>query len=251
MGTRTMTRQALMTEGAVLAATVEASKAETNVMPLPEIWAADKIKKDQDGIRVSLLKTDDAIHANAVQCIMHAEKHGDTSLMKRLLVDIVDAKTGYRRQGLIAWMREFTPMELHGETIKLTGTINGERKPWQVAKANATRFTELSSAKEFVALRPVFKDNLTSRIDKAVKDYRASTANSKIENGKIVGPKDAKKPFYNGLHLDKMEEAFEEIGKIMARIEALNDPTKDKYEADVAVRRANVALEEASKVKAD
>jgi hypothetical protein len=69
------------------------------------------IKSDQDGIRVSLKDLDKRIHMNAVQCLLHAEKHGDTSLMRRLLVDIIDAKSGYRRQGIIAWMKEFSPTE--------------------------------------------------------------------------------------------------------------------------------------------
>jgi hypothetical protein len=217
-------------------AVVEAAATDGKI----ELLAKDVIKKAQDGIRRSLVKLDTSIHANAVQCLLHAEKNGDTSLMRRLLVDIIDAKSGYRRQGIIAWMREFSPMELHGDIIKLTGTINGERRPFRVEEANKTPFTDLASAKEMVELRPVFRDNLIGPLDRAIKSYRASVENTKIENGKVVGPIDPKKPFYNGLHLNKMDEGFDAIQKIVGDMMSFGDNTKDVFDAREALRKAQL-----------
>lgn len=87
---------------------------------LPKLLSADEIKLDQDSIKKTLTALDQQIHLNAVQCLMHCEKHRDTSLMVRLLVEIIDGDTtGYRRQGLIAWMKYFSPMRLSGKTLSL------------------------------------------------------------------------------------------------------------------------------------
>lgn len=216
------------------------------VTGVPTLLGKEVIKKDQDGIRVNLVQLDGQIHANAVQCLLHAEKHGDTSLMRRLLVDIIDAKSGYRRQGIIAWMREFSPMELSGDVIKLSGTLNGEPRPFRCEQANLTPFTELSSAKEFVVERPVFRDNLTSQVDRAVKAYRNAVENTVISPGQAPKPKDPKKPFFNGLHLDKMEDAFAKIEGIMTELSALPDATKDVYDARQALAKAELNAKQSS-----
>lgn len=226
---------------------LEAPKAQAKVEhKLPALLEKSVIKADQDGIRSSIIKIDAAIHANAVQCLMHAEKHGDTSLMRRLLVDIIDAKSGYRRQGVIAWMREFSPMELVGDIIKLTGTINGERRPWQIAKANETHFTSLASAREMVPMKPVFKDNLTSKVERASKEYRAAIENTLIVAGQPPKPKDAKKPFYDGIHLDKMDEAFDKIEAILAEVQSWNDSTKDARGAAEMLKKAELEVAESA-----
>ena len=163
----------------------------------------EAIKAGQDIIRVSLLNLDRSIHENAVQCMLHAEKHGDTSLMVRLLVDIIDSKTGYRRAGLINWMRKFSPMELSGKTINLSGTDGkGNKRPFLVAEANATPFWTDSDNAERVA-KPVFKDTLLSKIDTAYNEFTKAIENT--VNGKPVDPS---KPFYDGIHSDKVADFF-------------------------------------------
>lgn len=214
---------------------------------LPELLEKTVIKKDQDGIRVSLIKLDAKIHANAVQCMMHAEKHGDTSLMRRLLVDIVDAKSGYRRQGLIAWMRQFSPMELKGDNITLSGTINGERRPFKCSEANVTPFTSLASAREQLAVRPIFRDNLTSKVSRAISEYRAAIENTIMEPGQPPKPKDIKKPFYDGIHLDKMEAFFDKLDVDLGEVLSWNDSTKDVRVARDQMVKAQIELEDASK----
>lgn len=214
---------------------------------LPALLASEQVKKDQDGIRVSLVKLDAAIHANAVQCLLHAGKHGDTSLMRRLLVDIVDAKSGYRRQGLIAWMREFSPMELNGSVITLSGMIDGERRPFRVAEANATPFTSLSKADELTGEKPLFRDALTSRVQGAITAYRDAVANTVFTPGQPPKAIDPKKPFYNGIHLDKMEAGFDAIANILAGMSSFPDTTKDEYKARKTIAVAELAEAAAAK----
>jgi hypothetical protein len=201
------------------------------------------IKSDQDGIRVSLKDLDKRIHMNAVQCLLHAEKHGDTSLMRRLLVDIIDAKSGYRRQGIIAWMKEFSPMRLNIDVIKLDGMKDGQRQPFRCDLAAQTPFTELASARELVPIRPIFRDGLTSKIERAIKEYKDAVANTEIVPGFGPRAKTAGKPFYNGNRMDQIEASFDKLTTIVQEITSWNDPTKDLYSAQQALAKAK--LEEA------
>lgn len=199
---------------------------------LPELMGKDVIKQDQDqNIRVPLMKLDTAIHANAVQCLLHAQKHGDTSLMRRLLVDIVDDKSGYRRQGLIAWMRRFSPMELHQDVIKLTGSVNGVPIPWDILTASRTTFRDIPEFAEQIVLKPTYKGGYVGQLERAIKAYQASVENTVVTNGEAK-PIDPKKPFYSGLYLDKMDAIFDEIRASVNKFETFNDDT-----ADVAAAR--------------
>lgn len=166
----------------------------------------DAIKADQDIIRGSLLSLDRSIHDNAVQCLMHAEKHGDTSLMRRLLIDVVDAKTGYRRQGLINWMRKFSPMELKGDVINLTGTDGkGNKRTFQVELANKTPFWTDKDNNELVA-KPVYKDTALGKVDAMVREITNAAENTL--NGKPIN-KD--KPFYDGLNMDVIVDFAQKV----------------------------------------
>jgi hypothetical protein len=208
-----------------------------------ELLAKDVIKSNQDMIRVSLTKLDAWIHANAVQCLLHAQKHGDTSLFRRLLVDIVEKDSGYRRQGLIAWMRAYSPMELHGDVIKLTGVNNGVPIPWDIETAAKTPFRKADKFAEQLAFKPKFKNDLVSVIDRALKTYKKSIENTKIENGRVVGPIDPKEPYYNGIHLDKMDEIFGEIETAAKKFETFADDTAEVAAARKARAQADSFLD--------
>lgn len=212
---------------------------------VPAMLDVKVVKHHQDNIRHNLISLDANIHANAVQCLLHAEKHGDTSLMRRLLIDIVDAKSGYRRQGLIAWMRAYSPMELKGDTINLSGMIpgsDGVRRPFLIEEANRTPFSASDKFREVVLFKPIFKDGLTSKIERAMKEYKAAVDNTLIVPGEKPKPKDPKKPFYDGIHLDKMEAGFAAIEKIMNTDLNFGDETASVYAAQDALKKANMAV---------
>lgn len=208
---------------------------------LPDLMEKDAIKKGQDGIRKSLIKLDMAIHENAVQCLMHAEKHGDTSLFRRLLVEIVDAKSGYRRQGLIAWMRSYSPMELKGDTINLSGTFpNGEKRPFRIEEADKNPFRADEKLKEG-EIKPLFRETLLSKVNLAIKEGRAALANT--VNGK---PVDASKPFYDGNHLDKVAETLDLIETNVISLSAFQDKTRDVRVAQKSLKDAEQMMAEAT-----
>lgn len=174
----------------------------------PVLIASAAILAAQDGIRTTIVKLDQSIHDNAVQCLLHAEKHGDTSLMRRLLVDILDVKTGYRRQGLINWMRKHSPMELSGKDINLKGVDQlGNKRPFLIAEANLTPFWLDNANAEQVA-RPVFQGNLISKIAAAVREFKALRDNTDAQGS----PKDPTKPYLvtdNGSKLTSLIEGIE------------------------------------------
>jgi hypothetical protein len=211
----------------------------------------EAIKKDQDAIKRNLTKLDMQIHLNAVQCILHASIHRDTSLMRRLLVNIIDDKSGYRKQGLINWMRKHTPMELKLDTINLSGKLTeagrialikqypdidqsklivGEERPFLIEEANNTVFWSDKDNAERV-VKPVYRDTLFSKVDSALKEFRASLANT--HEGKPIDPT---KPFYDGIHTDKVVDFFNEVERLKAGLP--KDSTREVRQAQAQLKEA-------------
>lgn len=188
---------------------------------LPKLLSADEIKLDQDSIKKTLTALDQQIHLNAVQCLMHCEKHRDTSLMVRLLVEIIAADTtGYRRQGLIAWMKYFSPMRLSGKTINMSGKgDDGKELPFNLEAALKTPFWQLTRETPNV-LRPMYQQGVIGAINKAIKDFEEAVANTK--DGQ---PIDKDKPFYKGKNVDTIVQFAIEVKKLQAVVPA--DSTQD------------------------
>ena len=200
----------------------------------------DVIKKDQDGIRKSLVKLDQQIHDNAVQCMLHAEKHGDTSLMRRLLMEIVGKDTGYRRQGIIGWMRLYSPMELVKDVIKLTGVspTTGEKRAWDVETAAKTPFWTNRKLDE-VQLKPFFRESLLNPLEKARKDWKLAKENTVITDGKPQ-PIDKSKPFFDGLHMDAVDKFFTALDENLTELSKTQDNTKDVRSAAAMLKKAEM-----------
>jgi hypothetical protein len=235
------------------------------------VLGKDAIKSDQDGIKTTLQGLDKRIHENAVQCLIHAEIHGDTSLMRRLLVDSIGELTGYRRQGLINWMRKFSPMELTKDNINLSGVIDeasikalvkkfpddlneamftvGGKRPFLVKQANETPFWTDSDNAERVA-KPVYRDNLTNKLDQAISEFEKALQNTLV-TGTKVSPIDATKPYYDGVQLDKATEFFQSLKlNVTAFKQSYKDSTREVRVAQDTLRRslAGVSPDEAKKI---
>lgn len=220
----------------------ETAKVATQAAPAAVLVLLDKdvIKRAQDGIRRSLLKLDVEVHDNAVQCLMHAEKHGDTSLMTRLLVDVL-ANSGYRAQGLTNWMFKHSPMVLKAKVITLQGTFEdiaqltaakknfpdldhtgwgvGSKRPFLVEQANKTPFWADAANRETVG-RPIYQSTLLAPVDKMAKDMQAA-----IENTKDGQPIDTSKAFYSGIHSDKVLDFVKKVAEMRAQLPA--DQTRE------------------------
>lgn len=172
------------------------------------------IKGQQDRIKKTLGNLDEDIHANAVQCLTHAYVHRDTTPMRRLLVEIVGPDSGYRRQGLIAWMRTFSPMELKGTNIKLSGKDGkGEERPFLVEEAAKTKFMKDSRFAE-KAIKPVYVDTILAPQLNAERKFREAWSNTGPD-GKAINPNE---PFFDGLHGDKVLNFFDAVKALRAEL---------------------------------
>lgn len=209
---------------------------------LPHMLSSDEIKKGQDVIKKTFTGVFNDIHFNAVQCMMHAEKHGDTSLMTRLLMDCQLKENGFRLQGLIMWMREFSPMELHKNVIKLDGMKDGLKRPWRIAEAHATPFAK---SKRFdTEVVPIFRDTLLSPLRKSIKDFKAAIENTK-DDGEPVNPS---KPHYSGVHRDKVEKFYAELENMLMGVGSFADNSRDFYLAQKAMAEAKMKLEQSAQI---
>ncbi len=208
---------------------------------LPGRWERDAIKSDQDGIRGDLTSLFGRIHMNAYQCLAHCAEHGDTSLLVRLLTDVVGPDSGYRRAGIIAWLRKYSPCELKGKTINLSGlNPDGTKRAFDLVGAWTNHFTTLKEAAE--GYRPVYRDVLVSRLEAAIKAFNDSVKNTLIVDGKPQ-PIDKSKPFYDGVNMDKMIDTFGKIETNVIELSTWQDKTKERREAEKTLREAQAELE--------
>jgi hypothetical protein len=112
------------------------------------------------------VKGDEIVHTAAIQCLAHAAKHGDTTLMDRLVKGVGKS---VRRQALILWIHDFSPIRWNGDgevgqasaKIKRDGkeVDNPNFRPYDVEKANATPFYDYAPGAERTA-RPLSFDGL-------------------------------------------------------------------------------------------
>lgn len=204
-----------------------ATKETSAVLVLPALLSPEEIKLDQDSIKKTLTGLDQQIHLNAVQCLLHCEKHRDTSLMVRLLTEIIDGDTtGYRRQGLIAWMKYYTPMRLKGKTIDMSGKVEDKatgkfiEQPFNVEDAFKTPFWRLTREAPSI-LRPMYQQGVMGEINRAIKKFEDALANTK-EDGT---PIDKDKPFYKGKNAATIQQFAQEVKKLAVVIPP--DSTQD------------------------
>lgn len=211
------------------------------------LLSKEDIKKDQDHIRKSLVKLDMNVHNNAVQCLMHADKHGDTSLMRRLVIEVVSKDTGYRQQGLIAWMRAFSPMELVGDVINLSGVDDkGNKRLFKIAEANETPFRDAPAFRE-APIRAVYRDTLMSGINNSMKRYKAAKENTLMVDGKPTAI-DQTKDFLDGIHLDKLDEFFGKIDSNVIELSQFGDNTAAVRKAQRDLAKSQAQQEAIEKV---
>lgn len=70
------------------------------------------------------------IHVAAVQCMLHAEKHGDVTLAARLVQEVKDNCKGVVVAGLNKWFKDHSPIKLAtDEDGKVVGSLLKEGEP--------------------------------------------------------------------------------------------------------------------------
>ena len=152
--------------------------------------------------------------------------------MRRLIVDILkDKKSAFRTQGLIQWMRLYSPMEIVGDNVKLNGVNpeTGERRAFKCDLANSKPFWTDDKFKEMV--KPVFQATILSSVQSMSKRAKAAMLNT--VNGQ---PIDADKPIYLGAYPEKMAEFLSKLDDLLSTMP--KDATAEVYKARQAYEEA-------------
>lgn len=137
-----------------------------------KLQSAAAIGKMVDTVIKASVDLDPAIHNAAVQCLMHAEKHGDTTLADRLIKGLGKS---VRVEGLRLWFHDFSPIRWNGDG-KVGQLKAGQKdfKAYDAKAADENPFYSYAPAGERTA-RPIsfdtvlkLIDNLPDRVVKAV-----------------------------------------------------------------------------------
>jgi len=100
------------------------------------------INKQIASIKGRSAKLDADIHNTAVQCLMHAEQHGDFTLCGKLVGAMGNSA---RRQDMIVWFKTFGPVKINTKTFEASKRKKHENEyaPFDVETAEKTPFWEL------------------------------------------------------------------------------------------------------------
>lgn len=119
-------------------------------------------------------KLNELIHDTAVQCMLHAQQHGDCTLMDNLVKSL---HRGARVKALRIWVEDFSPIRWNGDDK--VGILNEKAKtytPYQIEEAQAKPFYDYTTEnqKQPLTLEQLIKlvDGIPARIDKAENDGR-------------------------------------------------------------------------------
>lgn len=103
------------------------------------------------------------LHADMVQCMLHAEKHGDITLAEHLMQSVKDKCKGVVVAGVAQWFDKFSPVKLTSTdgVVKAELLKEGDKgyKPFQSAEAEATPAME-SKEVGARANRPITKPTI-------------------------------------------------------------------------------------------
>lgn len=189
------------------------------------------VNKLIDTIAADLGAVDQNVHEAGVQTVAHVEKHGDWTLLKRLI--LVLRSSGYRVQGVRAWIEGHSPIRFPadkaadgGFTVKVLKEGEDGFVPFNIEGMIATPFTAYEPSNERVG-QPVYAGDLVGGINRTRQRFLKLVENTNNDGS----PKDPAKPYYRG-----------DIGKMLAYLTALdaivepNDPAK--AEDDKAAQRA-------------
>lgn len=170
----------------------------------------------------SVTKSTEMVHEAAVQAVAHVEKHGDWTLLKRLMLGLKDG--GFRYEGLRVWIEHFSPIrfpaakgEPGGFTVKVLKPYADGYTPFNVPEMWATPFTDFEPAKERVG-KPIDTSDFIGGIMGAGARFRKLVENT-TEDGKPVDPT---KPYFIGKRSD-MEAFLRQLASITTPVSVKND----------------------------
>lgn len=111
-----------------------------------KLQTAEAINKAIASIKSLSTKLDKDIHSTAVQCLAHAEAHGDFTLCGKLVAAMGQAA---RRQDMIVWFAQFGPVKINKKTFEASMRRKHEDgyNPFDVETAERTPVWDLIADK--------------------------------------------------------------------------------------------------------
>lgn len=82
-----------------------------------ELLSKDEITASIDTHAASAKAGVEGFHADGIQCLLHFQKHGDTSLMLHL-IDKMKGIPGVVWQGQVQWFRKYSPVNFEMKEVK-------------------------------------------------------------------------------------------------------------------------------------
>lgn len=112
------------------------------------------------------------IHTTAVQCLLHAQEHGDPRKMDNLIKALGKA---HRSKTLKLWAETYSPIRWNGDgKVGILPKDSKKYVPFQIVEADAMKFWDLQeeTVKKPLTLAALKKivEGLTRKVDKAVED---------------------------------------------------------------------------------
>ncbi len=131
-------------------------------------------------------KLDVDIHIAAIQCMLHAQKHGDVTLMDSLVNSLGKS---HRKLGLMIWVTGFSPIAWNGDGK--VGLLKAETKKFvafDIEGADETPFWMYEPSNEATKQGPLSLEALQAIINRMAKRIDKAELEGRIE-GDVVAMK--------------------------------------------------------------
>lgn len=195
-----------------------------------------------DKVTKNLVTLDADVHEAVCQTVAHVEKHGDWTLLKRLMAGL--KASGYRFQGVVAFIGAYSPVRFPadksdpvGFTVKVLKPGDDGYKPFDVPAMWSTDWRALNITEERVG-KAVYADDITKNIMAAQGRFLKLVENTNPDGT----PRDDTKPYYRG-DVGAMLSFLNQIAAIKAPEDRAK--IKDAKRAEREAEEAMLKIEEA------
>lgn len=135
------------------------------------ILSGESVSKSIASIKARSTKLTADIHNTGIQCLLHAQAHGDITLVDRLSKALAAANAP---EAFKAWVKEYSPITWNGDgEVKLIPSTNKMFKPFDVDGANANPYWSKIEVKKtpltYAALLKLLQ-GLEKKVTKAQED---------------------------------------------------------------------------------
>lgn len=209
-----------------------------------KLMSASNVRKSIDAntrmIAVGLV----GLHADMVQCMLHAEKHGDITLAQYLMQQVRDNCKGVVVAGIAQWFAKFSPIKLTSKDGVVQAELlkEGDKgfKPFNSGEAETTPAMESREVTDR-ANRPIVKPTISyfkgriAGFAKQVDNYNEKAAdNEKFSNDEAAVIKTWLNSITEfGNKVSVLNEDGKMVAKVPAAVTAAQKPRRGRPPSDL------------------